>query len=143
VPNAGWSVIGSRGDGFEDRAARSASARSTGQSGTSVSHSMSVGRGPPRDGVRVEGPDRIDHLAPVAVDQQGRAVVVLVLVMAAEMDLAHRVEGEGVDIGAGVGVWLVAETKTLLTSSRRPQPVRRAISERNVTSSMSLSAKAR
>jgi hypothetical protein len=49
APKLDWQVIASHAStGWSTAAARSASALSVGQSGTSVSHSISVGRGPER-----------------------------------------------------------------------------------------------
>ena len=78
----------------------------------------------------------------MAVDQQRRAGIVGLLVMPAEMDFLHPVERKpSRDSACGCVPWLVADTKTLLTSSNSPQPVRRDTSARNSISGIVLSAK--
>src|SRR3990172_11555359 len=50
------------------------------------------------NGSRIESPDRIGDLMPMILDQDRPSVVIRVLGMAAEMDLAHMLDRKRIDI---------------------------------------------
>ena len=123
--------------------ARAASAASTGHSGTSLSHSISVGSGPERASTRAKS------------DRRGRRRGCCAHRSAAgrrprpprphgrEMDFADKVHREGVEIGLRAIGSVDRRDMHMLTSSRRPQPVRAATAPRNSASSMLLEEKLR
>ncbi len=76
------------------RSARFALANRTSHTGTSLSHSMSVGFGPERASACAQSAHTASALPPVVVDQERGPVIVAVDGMAAEMDLAHMLDGK-------------------------------------------------
>src|SRR5271166_5335298 len=73
-----------------------------------------------------QAPDRVGDGPVVAVDEQRLALVVALFGMSGEMDFADEPKRIIRQIVERQKPWLVADTKTLLTSSKRRQPVRRA-----------------